>query len=553
MIMENKKTLHQLWDLLNLDKSDLFSIYFYAILGGLVELSVPIGIQAIISFVLGASMVTSIYILIFLVVMGVFGVGVFQVNQMKVIEKIQQRLFTHFAFEFSQTLPQIDLYKADLYYLPEKVNRFFDTLNIQKGIQKLLLDIPIAVIQIFLGLILLALYHPLFILFGFILVVIFWLIIKFTGKNGLETSLEESNYKYQVVAWFQEIARTIRPFKFSQNTNFDINRTDKLVTGYLTARTSHFRVLVIQYKSLIFFKVIITATLLSAGVYLLISQVLNIGEFIAAEIVIIMIINSTEKIIKSLESVYDVLTGIEKLASVTSLYKEQEGNMQLNSENIAIELKDFTFQYPNTPPIFKDLNLKIEANSKVCISGDEASGKTSMLKVLSLSYGHYKGNLLVNSIPIINYNLQSIRSQMGIYLQSDELFSGTVWENIALGKPSLQPASIIALAGRVGFSDFLQNLPLGFETKIHNTGKRLPSSITKKILLLRALAENPSYLLLEEPFLGLEKEAQEALQTYLLEKNGATTVIISNDESYKKRAEQVIVMNHKGISISTKH
>jgi ATP-binding cassette subfamily B protein len=553
MIMENKKTLHQLWDLLNLDKSDLFSIYFYAILGGLVELSVPIGIQAIISFVLGASMVTSIYILIFLVVIGVFGVGVFQVNQMKVIEKIQQRLFTHFAFEFSQTLPQIDLYKADLYYLPEKVNRFFDTLNIQKGIQKLLLDIPIAVIQIFLGLILLALYHPLFILFGFILVVIFWLIIKFTGKNGLETSLEESNYKYQVVAWFQEIARTIRPFKFSQNTNFDINRTDKLVTGYLTARTSHFRVLVIQYKSLIFFKVIITATLLSAGVYLLISQVLNIGEFIAAEIVIIMIINSTEKIIKSLESVYDVLTGIEKLASVTSLYKEQEGNMQLNSENIAIELKDFTFQYPNTPPIFKDLNLKIEANSKVCISGDEASGKTSMLKVLSLSYGHYKGNLLVNSIPIINYNLQSIRSQMGIYLQSDELFSGTVWENIALGKPSLQPASIIALAGRVGFSDFLQNLPLGFETKIHNTGKRLPSSITKKILLLRALAENPSYLLLEEPFLGLEKEAQEALQTYLLEKNGATTVIISNDESYKKRAEQVIVMNHKGISISTKH
>ncbi len=550
--MENKKTLHQLWALLNLDKSDLFSIYFYAILGGLVELSVPIGIQAIISFVLGASMVTSIYILIFLVVMGVFGVGVFQVNQMKVIEKIQQRLFTHFAFEFSQTLPQVDLYKADLYYLPEKVNRFFDTLNIQKGIQKLLLDIPIAVIQIFLGLILLALYHPLFIFFGFILGVILWLIIKFTGKNGLETSIEESNYKYQVVAWFQEVARTIRPFKFSQNTNFDINRTDKLVTGYLTARTSHFKVLVVQYKSLIFFKVIITATLLSAGVYLLISQVLNIGEFIAAEIVIIMIINSTEKIIKSLESVYDVLTGIEKLSTVTSLYKEQEGNMQFNSESIAIELKDFTFQYPNTSPIFKDLNLKIEANSKVCIAGDEASGKTSMLKVLSLSYGHYKGNLLVNSVPIINYNLQSIRSKMGIYLQSDELFSGTVWENIALGKPSLQPASIITLAGQVGFSDFLQNLPLGFETKIHNTGKRLPSSITKKILLLRALADNPSYLLLEEPFLGLEKEAQEALQTYLLGKNGATTIIISNDESYKKRAEQVIIMNQKGISISTK-
>ncbi len=550
--MENKKSFHQLWELLNLDKNDLISIYFYAMLGGLVELSVPIGIQAIISFVLGASMVTSIYILIFLVILGVFGVGVFQVNQMKVIEKVQQRIFTHFAYEFAQTIPQIDLYKADQYYLPEKINRFFDTLNLQKGIQKLLLDIPIAVIQVLLGLILLALYHPLFILFGFLLLIILWVIIKFTGKNGLTTSLEESNYKYQVVAWFQEIARTIRPFKFAQNTDFDINKTDELVTGYLKARTSHFNVLVFQYKSLIFFKVIITASLLSAGVYLLISQVLNIGEFIAAEIVIITIINSTEKIIKSLESVYDVLTGIEKLASITTLYTEVNGNMELKTETIGIELKDFSFKYPNATPILKDFNLKIEPSSKVCISGDEASGKTSLLKILSLSYGHYKGNLLINNIPIINYQLQSIRSKMGVYFQNDELFSGTVWENISLGNNSLQPAEIITVAQQVGFSDFLQNLPLGFETKISNTGKRLPSSITKKILLLRALCNNPAYLLLEEPLLGLEKEAQESLLAYLLKVNKATTIIISNDSECREECDSLVMMNKNDISILKK-
>ncbi len=166
----NKRTpLKRLSELLIPHKSEISAIYFYAILSGLVQLSLPLGVQAIIGFVLGASMVTSIYILIALVVAGTFLVGVFQMNQMKLIEKIQQTIFTKNALEFADKIPKFNLFKTDHYYLPEKVNRFFDTINVQKGLTKILLDMPVATIQIGFGLILLSFYHPLFIVYGLLL------------------------------------------------------------------------------------------------------------------------------------------------------------------------------------------------------------------------------------------------------------------------------------------------------------------------------------------------------------------------------------------------
>ena len=223
--VERKITLSKFWQLISKDKSEIGAIYFYSVLNGLVQLSVPIGVQAIIGFVLGASMVTSIYVLIFLVVSGVLVVGILQMNQMKIIEQIQQRIFTRNAFDFVDKIPRFDLYKADSYYIPEKVNRFFDTLNLQKGISKLLLDIPTALIQIFFGLILLAFYHPFFIVFGLILALILWLILFFTSKEGLETSIKESDYKYESVAWMQQIAKSIKAFKLNQDAelNFRIS------------------------------------------------------------------------------------------------------------------------------------------------------------------------------------------------------------------------------------------------------------------------------------------------------------------------------------------
>lgn len=544
--MEIKALLGRLWRQIVLDKKEIVSIYFYAILSGLVQLGVPVGVQTIIGFVLGASMVTSIYVLIMLVIIAVFFVGVFQVNQMKIIEKIQQRIFTRYAFEFTDKIPKFDLQQADNYYLPEKVNRFFDVMNVQKSLSKLLLDIPVASIQILFGLLLLMFYHPIFIAFGCILLFVLWLILKFTTKHGIMTSLKESNYKYEVAAWIEEIARVIKSFKFSSKTHLHLYKADEKVSGYLSFRTEHFKVLLIQYKTLIAFKVAITAAMLFVGTHLLINQQLNIGEFIAAEIVIITIINAIEKIIANLDSVYDVITGLEKLAGVTESPLEKQGNLAFDtSKGVHIKLMNFSFEYTKGEQALKNIHLDISNNRIVCISGAEGAGKTTLLKVLGANYMHFSGSILFNNIPINNYQLESLRSNIGIYLHQQDIFMGTVWENITMGRKNIAPEKIIAIAEHIGVGHLLHMLQYGFDTKVDTLGKKLPSTLVKKILLLRAFANDPALLLLEEPWQGLEEPIKDKMIDYLFHKTKEATIFVSsNDEIFARKCNYHIQLKN---------
>lgn len=510
-------------------KKEVTSIYLFSILGGIVNLSLPLGVQTIIGLVMGATMVTSIYVLIFLVVLGVFLMGLFQINQMKIIESIQQKIFAHYAYDFADKIPQLDLKQMDKYHIPEKVNRFFDTLNIQKGFAKLLLDIPVATVQIVFGIILLSLYHPLFIILGLILLLLLGLILYYTSQKGIETSIEESNYKYGVAGFFGEIARTIKTFKFSQGSDLNLIRTDENVSGYLGARTKHFHVLLFQYKSLLFFKVALTTLMLTLGSYLLINQQLNVGEFVAAEIVIMLVIGAVEKLITSLDSAYDVITGLEKLASVTDNPLETSGDLELNTRaGLEIEMKNFSFEFEPGKPVLNSSNLHIQSGEKIQVVGPAGSGKSILMRVLTGNYIDFKGTLLINKVPIKNYNLQSLRKHTGILLQNQEIFDGTVWENISLGNKEISPSLILATADELGFADFLNHFPLGFDSEIEPLGKKTPQTIVKKIVLLRALCGDKRLLLLENPWNGLEPEIADRIQTYL--KNQAATVIIATNE-----------------------
>ncbi|MFD3293519.1 ABC transporter ATP-binding protein [Aquirufa sp. KTFRIE-69F] len=524
------------------NKKEVTSIYLFSILGGIVNLSLPLGVQTIIGLVMGATMVTSIYVLIFLVVLGVFLMGLFQINQMKIIESIQQKIFAHYAYDFADKIPQLDLKQMDKYHIPEKVNRFFDTLNIQKGFAKLLLDIPVATVQIVFGIILLSLYHPLFIILGLILLLLLGLILFYTSKKGIETSIEESNFKYGVAGFFGEIARTIKTFKFSQGSDLNLIRTDENVLGYLGARTKHFQVLLFQYKSLLFFKVALTTLMLTLGSYLLINQQLNVGEFVAAEIVIMLVIGAVEKLIISLDSAYDVITGLEKLASVTESPLEASGELQLDAkEGIEIDMRNFSFEFEQGKPVLNSINLTIQPGEKIQLSGPAGSGKSILMRVLTGNYPDFKGTLLLNNVPIKNYNLESLRKHTGILLQNQEIFDGTVWENISLGNTEISSALVLATANELGFADFLNHFPLGFDTAIEPLGKKTPQTIVKKILLLRALCGDKRLLLLENPWNGLDAELAEKLRVYLLNKS-KTTVIISTNGSVG--FEQKLIINN---------
>ena len=532
--------------ILRFQKKDITAIYFYAILNGLVQLSLPLGIQSIVSFVLGGAISTSIVILIILVVLGVFLNGLFQVNQMKLIEKIEQQVFVRYSFDYAQTLPRLNLKSVDGYFLPELTNRFFDTATLQKGLAKLLLDFPTATIQILFGLILLSLYHPIFILFSLVFVTVVYFIIRMTSARGLETSVEESNYKYEVGGWLEEIARVVTNFKFARDSTLHLQRTDKIVTKYLDARTRHFRILKVQYWSLIGFKVAITAAMLIVGSILLVDQQLNIGQFVAAEIIILLVINSVEKLIINIDNVYDILTSVEKLEKVTDQPLEQEGERKLvpSAQGVEIAVNDMGFTYrQGQPPVLKDINFNLEPGEKVQVMGINGSGKSTLIKVLSGAYQPFDGAITYNNIPIEQYDFASFRSKTGIFVSNQELFEGSLFENLTMGNETISMDEIMKLSEVVGLRSFLKSSKKGLEMMINPMGERLPKKIVQKLLLLRAMINSPSLLLLEEPWLGLESEYAERIKNYMVKEMPQTTgIIVSNDQDFAAACHKVLYM-----------
>lgn len=547
-----KSPVARILNLLRLERKEISAIYFYAILNGLIQLSLPIGVQAIIGYVLGASMRASLVVLIALVVLGVLIAGIMQVNQMKIIEKIQQKLFVRYSFAFANHLPNLDLKKNDTVYLPELVNRFFDVPLLQKSLSKILLEIPTAVIQILFGLILLSFYHPAFILFGIILITVLILILRFTGGKGLQTSLEKSKYKYKVAAWLEEMGRILLSVKLGKNNSMHMRKADDEVSNYLDARNKHFQVLLFQFNILVIFKTLITAAMLIVGTLLMVNQQLTVGQFIAGEIVILLVLNSVEKLIINLSSVYDTLTAVEKISEITDKPVEQNGSILLETtdKGLAIELKDLSFSYNGEKNILNNISFKIKANEKVCIVGKDSSGKSTLLKLMTGAYPDFTGAFLLNNVPVGNYHLDSLRAQTGVLLSQQDIFQGTLWENIALGNEKINIETVKELTAKTGLADYIATLKNGYDTLLDPTGKRLPRSVVHKILLVRALASNPRLLLLEEPWMNFQHNHRQQIIELLLNLKNTTVVVVSSDEDFAKQCTTQIEMDENGSLIN---
>ena len=543
-----KSPLARILDLVRLEKAEIWSIYFYAILNGLILLSVPLGIQAIVGFVLGASFRASIYVLILLVVVAVLVSGLMQINQMKIIEKIQQRIFVRYAFSYADIIPRLDLKKADGIYLPELINRFFDTATLQKSLAKILLEIPSATIQICFGLLLLSFYHSAFIIFSFLLVFILWLIIYFTGGKGLESSLEESRSKYRVAAWLEEMARIIKFIKLAAGHALHLKKTDQATISYLKARNEHFKILLLQYRSLVAFKTAITAAMLIFGSILLVNQQLNIGQFVAAEIVILTILNSVEKLIINLDSVYDTLTAVDKLAKLTDKPLEESGNLPLSTTNTGVLVKgeNISYSYTDKQPVLHDLDFEFQPGQLICIQGKAGTGKSTLLRLLDGAYTDFTGSLQIDNVPIRNFDLNSLRSQIGILLHQHDIFQGSLWENITMGRENVPIETVVQLFQKVSLSSYFATLPKGFDTELDPTGQRLPRQIIHKILLVRALIGSPRLLLLEEPWSGMDSATKNKIIELINQYKSSTRVIVSNDEAFASTCDQVFVMTEEG-------
>jgi len=534
------------FNILKEEKNQVYAIYFYAVLNGLITLSLPLGIQAILNFILGGRITTSWLILVIIVAAGVIFGGFLQISQLQIMEKFQQRIFSKSGLSIAYRLPRIKTEILHGKYAPEMVNRFFDTVSLQKGLSKILIDFSTAFLQVVFGLLLLSFYHPTFILFGLGLFGILGVIFYFSAPKGMETAIKESSYKYKTAFWLEEVGRTLNSFKLIGNTSLPILRADKLIQKYIEFRSQHFNVLIFQYKVMVGFKVLIVTSLLLAGSFLLINDQISIGQFVAAEVIIVLVVNAVEKLILSLETVYDTLVSVDKLGTLMDLdlehHEPHEKVVDPTHEGLKFSMEHVVFQPKDArSPILSDVTLTINPGQKVVVTGKSGSGKSAMMALFSGLYEQYEGKVCVNDLSLEYINLEKFRGMVGDFLTLQQIFHGTLLENICMGRDYVksQLEEIIEL---VGLKDFVYQLPLGLETELQPEGKGLSKTIAHQILLARGLVGSPKALIMEDIFNEVDPSVKAKVMDYVM--NGSwTLLLVSNEQTIQQLADEIIFMD----------
>lgn len=526
--------IKRFWGLLRQYRSEIRQIYIYALFIGIVNLTLPLGIQAIINFLQTGELTSTWVILVGFVLLGIAITGILQVLQLRVVENIQQDLFVRSALEFAYRIPKITFLKLDKIHAPELVNRFFDTLTIQKGLPKILIDFSLAIFQIIFGIILLTIYSPYFIFLGVTLAVILLLIFRVTGPRGLSTSLIESKYKYEMAHWLEEVARVNRSFKLLAKHKFHLEKSDAIAGEYLTSREKHFRVIISQFRLFIGFKVIVAAGLLLLGGYLVFQERMNIGQFVAAEIIIILIINSIEKLLRTIDTIYDVLTALDKIGYVTDLELDRnEGMAVLDSdEGPAIRAKEIVFGFPDEKnKVINNLSFDIASNERVVLTGESGSGKSLLLQLLAGVHQIEDGGLYINDTPYTSYHREKLFDSFGVSFSTNQIFEGSLKENILLGRniPDKEISQIIKL---LKLDEYLIHQPQGIDSFVDSGGRRLPRSIIQKILIARIIIGKPKLLLMEDPLQFIGEEEKKRIVDYIMHPDQKWTVIIVSDFAY---------------------
>ena len=543
-ISDKRSPVRKFLSLIAEERKDILFIYVYSVFTALVGLSLPLGIQGIITRISGGLIFESVYVLIGLVIISTVASGVLQIMQIRLVEILQRRIFARTAFNMTLTLLRLRFDALKGSHLPELMNRFFDVITLQKSLPKLLIDLSSAAIQILVGLILLAFYHPFFVLLTLFLGVFLYLLFRLTGPEGLRTSIKESTYKYKVAYWLEETARVIRPARLFNHAE-TIRQTDTLVAQYLSYRDKHFRILITQYAWIVVFKVIVIGGLLILGTLLVADSKITLGQFVASEFIIVGMVTSVEKLIIYMDTIYDLLSGTEKISHVTALYRESETGRATprygkDQNGIILDIRNLTASDGSGREVLRNYNAQIMPGRLHVMDVIDQETINVITDVLLSTHEDYSGVVLADGIPIRELDNFEWRHHLALYSGAGDLVAGTLESNMRLIYPDFSYPDLLMWLKRLNAEEVYLKLDLGLETPILPAGRNLVGFLSETLPLAMRLISSPRLLIVRDNIRFMTPDQKqrmvEVLAAYARQH---TVVVFSGDPIWRDTANRV--------------
>jgi len=475
------------------ESSDIVTVFIYALIVGLLTLATPIAVEALVNTVAFGRFLQPVIVLAILLFVFLAFSAAIRAVQTIVVEIVQRRLFARVAGDLAYRLPRVQMKELDGAYGPELVNRFFDVVTVQKVCAQLLLEGIGLVLSAIVGMTVLAFYHPWLAGFDVILLTMIAFVVFVLGRGAVDSSIKESKKKYTMAAWLQDIARCPVAFRTDGGSEFALERSDRMIHDYLSARKKHFRILMRQILFALGLQAFASTVLLAIGGWLVVIQELTLGQLVAAELIVAVILGSVAKLGKHMESFYDLLAAVDKLGHLFDLNVERsDGALATTSSGPATAELTRLCSAPGS----SEITRQFAAGELVAVMGNAGSGKSRLCDVIYGLRAPASGHLNVDGGDPRDLRPDVLRRRVAL-VRDVEFFEGTIAENVHLERPSVSAAAVTAVLDRLGVLDELLILPDGLGTSLPAGGGLLSSSQLRRLMLARSIVGQPGLLLID--------------------------------------------------------
>ncbi len=510
--------LSRFWQMLRPEMSDIGVLFVIGLVIALLATAVPIAGQQLVRTVTFGTLYQPIIVLS-LLLLGCLGfMGALQTLNVFVVELIQQRLFARTVADLSLRLPRADFQSLRQTNGPELINRFLDIATVQKVVAGLLVDGLAVVLTTVIGMTLLAFYHPFLLGYDLLLLALLLFVVLVMGRGGTRTAIRESVEKYRILAWLEDVVRCPLAFRLAGGADFALARADRLTADYLTARRSHFRVLLRQILSLFAIQALASTTLLGLGGYLVMHEQLTLGQLVAAELIVTMIVGSFAKLAKHIEAFFDLMAAMDKLGHLSDIPLEKGGtSLRVLADAPLAEIRSPRFvwsQDQSTSPLFSNVSesssesasslqshheptsLLIASGQHTAVWGVSGSGKSLLADMLFGLEAPDGGTVQLGGCDVRELSPDVLRRHVAL-IRNVEILAGTIEENIHLGRTNVDGAVIREALRTVGLHDEVAALPEGLGTVLFSDGAPLSDSQQVRLMIARAIAGQPKLLVID--------------------------------------------------------
>jgi ABC-type bacteriocin/lantibiotic exporter with double-glycine peptidase domain len=463
------------------------------------------------------------------------------------VDVVQRRIFARVTVAMVEQLPRNRFKGAR----PEIANYFIETVFMQRALSTLLVDLINVVVGGTVGMIMLMVYHPYFIMYNLLLMAGFGITFFVLSRGALRTTLAMSHAKYDVFNFIQEVSRNALQLKATDSRPFLIQKTNDLVNRYVETRKARFAVLVRQYIGSVGGQAIAQAGALGIAASLMSSGQLTLGQLVAVQAVVSALVISFDTLIKNMGFVYyffSSLTHLDEVFSQEQDHVSTESAVALPkhlTQGVRVTCKGVSLVHGGVS-VFDGFNLEVAPGEKLGIYARTTGAKTALARVLGGLEIPTNGVVQYNGVDLRYIDRNAINQCRSVMIDSQlSLVKGTIEENIVMGRSYVTYDDLNRALRFTELEEDVEALPRGVKSDVSALGESVSPTHIVQILLARAILGRPQVLIFDGLIHSLEPSLRERILRRLCSKDEAWSVIfVSTDPNLTDHADRRIMLHH---------